>query len=337
MNVYSFLRRFFKVKSLRLRMAGLWLFHVTGRRYLGAFFDPVVACNLRCRMCYFSAPGGHETQPAMELATVERIAEALFHRVMKLQIGCGAEPTLYPRLVETVELSKRKGIPYVSLTSNGKLLTSEMLERLAAAGLDELTLSAHGLTQATDESLMPRGRFVDFLRVLRDVTELKKRYPQFRLRINYTVNEDNWSDLLQFARVFADVPVDIVQIRPVQDLGESDYRNFNLDAITRNYDRVFPPIAEFCHHRGIILISPQPHHLRTLTREPSAGARSVQDYAYCYISANCCWKSDFRYAEEDFETYCHRKHVGRELWSAIWRGRPADKEWRTRALNYDVK
>lgn len=338
MNVHTLLRYFFKIKSPRLRMAGLWLFHVTGRRYLGAFFDPVVACNLRCRMCYFSVAGGHETQPPMPWDQVERVADALFHRVMKLQIGCGAEPTLYPRLADLVALGKRKGIPYVSITTNGKLLTAVSLEKLAEAGLDELTLSAHGLTQATYESLMPRGSFADFQRVLRDVTELKKRFPGFKLRINYTVNEDNWRDLLQFPRVFAGVPVDLVQIRPVQDLGESDYRNFSLEAIARNYDRVFPPIADFCRQHAITLLYPQPRHLQVLTEDAPAQALSVQDYAYCYISTSCCWKSDFHYAEEDFDAYCRRNHVGSELWNAIWRRRkPAGEKWKTRPLNYDVK
>ena len=33
---------------------GLWLFHVLGKRYIGVFLDPVLACNFRCKMCYFS-------------------------------------------------------------------------------------------------------------------------------------------------------------------------------------------------------------------------------------------------------------------------------------------
>lgn len=338
MNVYTLLRYFFRIKSRRLRLAGLWLFHVTGRRYLGAFFDPVVACNLRCRMCYFSGKEGRAVQPPMEWGQVERIADALFHRVMKMQLGCGAEPTLYPRLVELVELCKRKGVPYVSLTSNGKLLTADLLNRLAAAGLDELTLSAHGLTASTYESLMPRGFFADFRRVLRDVTLLKERYPGFKLRVNYTVNEDNWRDLLQFATVFADVPVDVVQIRPVQNLGDSDYRNFSLDAIARHYDEVFPPLVDFCRRRSIVLFYPLPGHLQALADDSHAESQPVQDYAYCYISPNCCWKSDFRYMEEDFEAYCRRRRTGRELWGAIWRKRKtAGAKWTTRALNYDVK
>ena len=37
-----------------VKLLGLWAMHITGRRYIGIFFDPVLACNLRCRMCYFS-------------------------------------------------------------------------------------------------------------------------------------------------------------------------------------------------------------------------------------------------------------------------------------------
>ena len=170
------------------------------------------------------------------------------------------------------------------------------------------------------------------------VTLLKERYPGFKLRVNYTVNEDNRRDLLQFDTVFADVPVDVVQIRPVQNLGDSDYRNFNLDAIARHYDEVFPPLVDFCRRRSIVLFCPLPGHLQALADDSHAESRPVQDYAYCYISPNCCWKSDFRYMEEDFEAYCRRRHTGRELWNAIWRKRKtAGTKWTTRALNYDVK
>ena len=54
MNVYRLLRTFGRIKSPRLKLLALWALHVMGRRYVGVFLDPVLACNLRCRMCYFS-------------------------------------------------------------------------------------------------------------------------------------------------------------------------------------------------------------------------------------------------------------------------------------------
>lgn len=55
MNIYKILKLAVSSKTPRfVKFAGLFALHVTGRRYIGIFFDPVLACNIRCRMCYFS-------------------------------------------------------------------------------------------------------------------------------------------------------------------------------------------------------------------------------------------------------------------------------------------
>ena len=53
-NIYNILRLGTQIKSRRLKLLGIWLFHVLGKRYIGIFLDPVLACNFRCKMCYFS-------------------------------------------------------------------------------------------------------------------------------------------------------------------------------------------------------------------------------------------------------------------------------------------
>ena len=53
-NIYNILRLGTQIKSRRLKLLGIWLFHVLGKRYIGVFLDPVLACNFRCKMCYFS-------------------------------------------------------------------------------------------------------------------------------------------------------------------------------------------------------------------------------------------------------------------------------------------
>lgn len=54
MNVYKALKIFGKIKSKRIKLLGLIAMHIAKRRYIGVFLDPVMACNLRCRMCYMS-------------------------------------------------------------------------------------------------------------------------------------------------------------------------------------------------------------------------------------------------------------------------------------------
>lgn len=340
MNIYKLIRLFVKIRSNRIRRMGVLAFHLMGRRYMGVFLDPVMACNLRCRMCYMSAPGHKPEKGTLSLDDYEHMARSMFHRILKLQIGCSAEPTLYAHLGELVATAKRYGVPYVAVTTNGNLLTKDRLEKLAQAGLNELTVSTHGLTAATYEHFMQRGKFNLFLQLLDNFREVKKNNPDIKLRINYTVNEENLEDLTRFSEVFHDTPVDILQVRPVQNLGESDYHNFSLEKIYQNYDRIFSPLEDYCRAHGITFLFPSKENLSALQGkdESAKGAESLQDMLYAYAYPEHIWHGDFDYHNETFEQYCQRKHIVRTMLRAILNGKNQQKEsHRTKSLNYKVK
>ena len=60
-----------------------------------------MACNLRCKMCYFTDEDYVKTlKGQIKDEDLNLIAESIFGRALKLQIGCGTEPTLYKNLVK---------------------------------------------------------------------------------------------------------------------------------------------------------------------------------------------------------------------------------------------
>ena len=54
MNIYKLLQLNRKIKSHRVKFLALYLLHKFNKRYLAVNLDPVMACNLRCKMCYFT-------------------------------------------------------------------------------------------------------------------------------------------------------------------------------------------------------------------------------------------------------------------------------------------
>jgi MoaA/NifB/PqqE/SkfB family radical SAM enzyme len=54
MNIYKLLRLNRVIRNHRIKFLALYLLHKLKRRYLAVNFDPVLACNLRCKMCYFT-------------------------------------------------------------------------------------------------------------------------------------------------------------------------------------------------------------------------------------------------------------------------------------------
>ena len=335
-NVYSLLRIASRIRSQRIKLLGISFLHLTRRRYLGIFIDPVLACNFRCRMCYFSDTEKRKSlKGSMSFLDIETISKSLFHRALKLQIGCGAEPTLYRNLEGVVALGRKCKVPYISLTTNGNLLTYESLYNLVVAGLNELTLSMHGVTKETYEFMMVNGRYESFCVLIDAVAKIKQQYRDFKLRINYTMNEDNIEELSSLFDCFPDLPVDILQLRPIQKIGNTVYDNFSLDKLFSYFDAVIVPLRDECMRRGITCLVPTKENLVVL--QDTETTDMITDATYCYISPDVCWKSDFDFYTQTFENYSRKHHLG---WSLIKKVcLPAKKTSikTTRKMNYSVK
>lgn len=254
-NIYHLLGLFNKIKSQRIKLAGIYTLHILNKRYIGIFIDPVLACNFRCRMCYFSDTSKSITDTKkLESSDCELIAKALFDKALKLQIGCGTEPTLYKNVTQLITLGKKHKIPHISLTTNGYLVTKEKLNEYVEAGLDEITLSLHGLKKETYEFFMTNGKFERIPILLENIGEIKKKYPHFKLRINYTINEDNLYDLQLFDSIFQETKPDILQLRPIQKIGDSNYSNFDLNTILDNYDLIIKSLIDSCKEKGLFVL-----------------------------------------------------------------------------------
>lgn len=335
-NIYQKLRFFSRLKSPRIKLTGIAFLHLTGQRYLGLFIDPVLSCNFRCKMCYFSDPEIRKTYSGkMDDRQIEKIANALFHRALKLQIGCGAEPTLYKNLAHIIRLGHRYRIPYISMTTNGNLLTEDQMETYVKAGLNELTLSTHGITKKTYEELMVNGNFEIFCELLQMLARIKKKNPGFKIRINYTMNEDNIEELGNLFSFFEGIPFDILQLRPIQQIGDTAYRNFSLERIHSGYDRIIEPIRAECKRRDITLLAPTRKNLIVLEEEPETD-NSVYEATYCYVSPHHCWKDDFDPDHDTYESYTRRTGLTRTLTRKIFGKSAGKKKEVTRKLNYTI-
>ena len=332
-SFYSLLKVVGSIRSPFVRHCGVLAFYLLKKRYLGLYLDPTKACNLKCRMCFFSGESHkHPDRTQLSLDDYKSMADAMFHRVMRLQIGCGAEPTLYKELDQVIALGKQYGIPYISLTTNGNLLTKDALEKAIIAGLDELTLSVHGLTRETYEFMMTNGKFEIFQRLLSDIEELKKRYPHFKLRINYTINPDNMDELKYLWTVIKEI--DILQLRPIQKIGNSVYQNFNREYLYSHYDEIINPIKQECQRRNITCLIPEKWNLKTL--EDDKNDDRIEQATYCYVSPCGCWKDDFDFRKDTFESYARRTHLGRHLLTGLLHKATKKKVDTTRKMNYNI-
>ena len=344
-NIYSLLRRFSHLGGSRTKLAAIWLMHVLHRRYLGVFVDPSLHCNYRCRMCYFSNDDERQRRHGrLTEQQIEHIARSLFRRTIKLQIGCGAEPTMHLQgTLQLVRLGKQYGVPYIAMTSNAVLLQQAQLLELVEAGLDELTISLHGIHRETYETLMgPTADYEAFLRVLQTLRYVKNRYPHFNVRVNYTMNADNVDELADFDTLFADVPIDQLQLRPVRKIGESAYRNFDLHHVSECLETIIRPLAARCRQRGTTVLFPEQIYIDRFAGEEHASPREnlIALFTYINITPMSYPRHDIRFEEETYDEYCRRQHVGWQIFKGIWMTQAACEQigtGLTNSLNYDIR
>lgn len=332
MNVYKLLKLNRKIKSHRIKFLGLYLLHRFNQRYLAVNLDPVMACNLRCKMCYFTDADYVKTlKGQFKEDELEQVAKTIFKRALKLQIGCGTEPTLYKDLVNVVELGKRYNVPYISITTNANLLDEEKIEALLKAGLNEFTISLHGVHKESYESFMQKGSYEKFHNAFNAFQKLKSKY-QFEVRINYTFNKDNFYELTELFNHFSGKSFDLLQIRPIRKIGNTEYNDFDLESIRADYPQVIKEIRENCKANNITLLASN-----EIPKESEANNSSlIFDYTFCYVSPQSFWKDGFDYKNETFNQYSKRIGWNKQLLANVFKSEKELKSLSNR-LNYEVE
>ncbi len=332
MNIYKLLQLNRKIKSHRIKFLGLYLLHKFNKRYLAVNLDPVLACNLRCKMCYFTDADYVKTlKGQFKEDDLEQVARTIFNRALKLQIGCGTEPTLYKNLVRIVELGKQYKVPYISITTNANLLTKETIEPLLKAGLNEFTISLHGVTKESYESFMKKASYEKFQNALNAFVELKKSY-DFKVRINYTFNKDNFYELKDFFKHFNGESFDILQLRPIQKIGNTEYNDFDVSSLEDDYLDLIKDVRQKCSNHHITLMAPD--SLSILKGENNSSF--VFDYTFCYVSPKKFWKEDFNWREESFNDFSKKIGWSKLLLSNVFKTKSQLRSLSNK-LNYEIE
>lgn len=332
MNLYKLIKVNQLIKSHHLKFFGIYLLHITKKRYLAIHFDPVNACNLRCKMCYFTDKDYIKKLKGIFPANeIDYLGKSFFKRAIKLQIGCGTEPTLYKDVSKIIKIASKYKVPYISLTTNANLLNKETLKEWIENGLSEITVSLHGIKKETYESMMSKGSYEKFINSLKLITELKKTN-SIVLRINYTFNEDNFEELKYFYKVFNDYDIDILQIRPITKLGNTEYKNFSLEKVIPLYDSTHKILTDESKKRNIKLLSHNPKQLSNRSSIHSV----INKYVYCYISPTSLYRDDFKWKEDTYDTYAKRTLISKKILKDMFSNKTKLIKLKGDKLNYEV-
>lgn len=339
MQVYQLLKLNQYIKNHRVKFLGLWVLHILNRRYLSIQFDPVLACNLRCKMCYFTdAEFIKKLKGIVKKEDLEAIAKINFKNAIRLQIGCGAEPTLFKHNIELIQLAKKYNIPHISMVTNGNLLSQVDIESFSQNGLNEFIISMHGVNKDSYEDLMDKANYQKFHQVLQYITDEKKQNPNLKLRINYTFNEDNFDELKDFFPKYEHYAIDVIQLRPIDKIGETAYNNFSLKKIESIYKTIIDDLITQAKSKKIIFLAPtsieRTDNLNSV--KSSNNSAYLVPYVNCYISPDFFWKKDFDWKNQSFSQWKKQNNWHTILFKNIFIPKSKLELINRNMLNYNV-
>lgn len=343
MNYYNLLRYALKV-SPRLRILGIIVMHLLHRRYVILSVDPYNGCNYKCRMCYRSNSKQDKSNDSkISKSDISKIIKSFGRETMKLQIGCALEPSMaFSESMLLLSEAKKAKIGFISMTTNGVLLTFDNIKMLAEAGLNELIISCHGIYKETYEYFM-RGKYERFIKLLDTIAEVRNMYPAMSLRINYTMNADNTEELKDFFSVFGKVKPNILQLRPIQNIGSTDYTNYDLTKIRDLYPTVILPLVDKCKKEGINVIVPDMDNIDQLER--NNGTSNIlneifQKNTQAYFSPSNFYMPDYDINKDTYRSYSNSHGKIKKLFKTLFmfnKNVVKDSGFMTKSMNYKMQ
>ena len=240
---------------------------------------------------------------------------------------------MYKNLDEVIKLAKSYKVPYISLTTNGNLLSKEKIQNYATLGLNEMILSLHGVEKQSYENFMQKGDYEKFHQVLKWITEVKQTHKNLSLRINYTFNEDNFDELVKFFDIFGQYDLNTLQLRPIKNLGDTEYNNFNMTRIFPIFEATLKKLRDQSKVRKITFLAPE--NIEKLVERKNIDSL-IYPYTYCYISPEEFWHRDFDWKSESYDEYASRKRISLEMLRNAFRSSKKINIGQTDKLNYKI-
>ncbi|MCG8580150.1 MAG: radical SAM protein [Bacteroidales bacterium] len=284
-------------------------------------------------MCYFSNKEYRKaSKGSFSEKNMEDIARIFFPQALQVVLGCGAEPTINNNFMNLLELAALHKVPNISLVTNGLLLRNQQIDRMHQIGVNEIILSAHGLTKASYERFMINGQFDKFINLITKISDIKKEGSQIKLRINYTVNNDNLEDLLLFHNFIENYSIDAIQVRPIMDIG-GKYSKEMSDESIKIYNSHISQLQITCKSNGVKLLANTSDVSYTETNKDSNIIESI----YTYISPKTIVQFSLGDKINSLKAYKKEVNWYRNLFKGFIKRKKSDNKFHKHSMKYDIQ
>ena len=202
-------------------------------RPLEVILDTTERCNLKCKMCYFSAVDRLQFPPfdrslsrtgMMPPETFSRVAADLFPRAHRVALGCAAEPLVHPKFIDILREAGSYGVPDLWFPTNLLPLTPPKAEAICEAGVKTVAVSMDGTRPETYEAIRVGATFARLTRCF-DLLNDVRRGAATRLRLIFVwmrTNRADLADLPRFAEEVGATELDVRFVTPTAHVTAED-------------------------------------------------------------------------------------------------------------------
>jgi len=184
--------------------------------------DLTYDCNLRCKFCFFYAPGkllNFKNEPHLNLNEIKKLVDSVKGRNTSFTLS-GGEPALRKDIIEIIESIKENKF-ICGLLTNGVALEPAISNRLIDLDLDYVCVSLNGPRDVDDE-LRGRNTFdrsYDNIRSI--IAKRKKNKP--KILINLIICSANYTRLREVIDIAADLKIDCLSLSMLCFLGKEEF------------------------------------------------------------------------------------------------------------------
>lgn len=164
---------------------------------------PSEDCNFRCKYCYESFQRGTMRPEVRE--GIKKLVESRAGTLRQLTVGWfGGEPLYGMEAIDELapffaEITDREGIDYLShITTNGYLLTKEVVDRLLASRVTDFQVTLDGLPEDHDRHRPRRDGASTFQTIYDNLAGMAERDDEFSVVIRVNFAQSNVPGLEQF-------------------------------------------------------------------------------------------------------------------------------------------
>lgn len=191
-------------------------------------WDITSKCNLRCKHCYNSEEYFCEKYSDLSLNESYEVIEFLKNNNYTSISFLGGEPLLREDIYKILAKSNEMKISTI-ITSNGTMITKEMLAKLNACKLSQLLISVEGYNAELNDGIRGEGSFEKLLISLKNIKEYRQYKECFQITLCHTVNKKNIHDLYRMVDFCKDNNVNYINIFPLMNSGNASE---NWDELT---------------------------------------------------------------------------------------------------------